>query len=53
MSGIQDKPAYLINRHEQETAAAKAATDSKARIAHLDLALRYAVLAAKGASPKD
>jgi hypothetical protein len=54
MFDTQQPPAYLLKRHEEETAAATAATDRNARIAHLELALRYAVQAAKGGlSPKD
>jgi hypothetical protein len=54
MFSADKMPAYLVKRHEEETAAAQAATDLKSRILHLELAMRYALLAARGGlSPKD
>ena len=37
---------YFERRHDEETAAAEGATDREARIAHLELAARYAQFAA-------
>ena len=45
MISKQDRTAFFVLRHEQETAAADAATDGTSRVAHLELALRYALLA--------
>jgi hypothetical protein len=35
---------YLLHRFEQETVAADRASSKSARIAHLELALRYSIL---------
>jgi hypothetical protein len=47
MLNRDETPAHLIKRHEEETAAAQAATGREARIVHLELAMRYALLAAR------
>jgi hypothetical protein len=51
MFGRDRAAAYLIKRHEDETAAAMAATDREERILHLGRAMRYALLAAKDGRP--
>ena len=47
MFGMKDRYAYFVSRHVEETAAADAAITREARIAHLELALRYSLLAAQ------
>jgi hypothetical protein len=42
---MKDRSAYFVSRYAEETAAADAATTDQARIAHLDLAMRYSLLA--------
>ncbi len=51
MFGMKDKSAYFVSRHGEEIAAADAATTREARIAHLELALRYSLLAAQDSQP--
>jgi hypothetical protein len=53
MFEIKDRSAYFVSRHEAETAAAEAATTHLARIAHLELALRYSLLAAQSGGAND
>jgi len=43
MYGVED--SYFVQRFENEIAAADNATCDKARVVHLELALRYAMLA--------
>jgi hypothetical protein len=47
MTNRDETPACPIKRHEEETAAAQAATDREARILHLERAMRYALQAAR------
>jgi hypothetical protein len=47
MFTMKDQSTYFASRHIEETAAAEAATTPEARIAHLDLAMRYSLLAAQ------
>jgi hypothetical protein len=47
MSELKDRSAYFVSRHAEEIVAAEAATTDKARIVHLELALRYSLLAAQ------
>jgi hypothetical protein len=47
MFAAKDSASHFLRRHEEETAAAEAAADRQARIAHLELAVRYALLAAR------
>lgn len=46
MRRVNDR-IYFANRHAAETAAAKTATSHAARLAHLEMALRYSLLAAQ------
>jgi hypothetical protein len=52
MSVTQNRDFYLA-RYEQESAAAEDATAHCARVAHLELAFRYAVLAEHSNAPRD
>ena len=47
MFEMKYRSAYFVSRHAEETAAADAATTQAARIAHLELAMRYSLLAAQ------
>ncbi len=47
MFAMKDRSAYFVSRHAEETAAAEAATTHKARVVHLELAMRYSLLAAQ------
>jgi hypothetical protein len=51
MFATKSSAAYFVSRHGEEVAAAEAATTHEARIVHLELALRYSLLAASTASP--
>jgi hypothetical protein len=53
MMPFTHKRAFYIARHEQELVAAEAATAHCARVAHLELALRYAMLAEQRTASMD
>jgi hypothetical protein len=42
----EDRDVYFLRRFEDEVAAAEAASCEEARVAHLELALRYSMLTA-------
>jgi hypothetical protein len=43
---MESDQQYFWRRHKEQTAAAERATNDRARVAHLELAARYAQLAA-------
>jgi hypothetical protein len=45
MFSFDETSAYLVKRYQEETAAANAATDRKARLLHFERAMKYAQLA--------
>jgi hypothetical protein len=47
---VAEDRAFYLHRYEQERMAAQATTAHFARIAHLELALRYALLAQQSAA---
>ncbi len=44
---VEDKAAFLVRRYTEDSTAADAATTLSVRLIHLELAMRYSILAAQ------